>query len=399
MPVPTAALINMSYADLIIVCDVIQAFMVRDTTEFAGYGIDSVAISAYLTKINAFRDLPTDNELTAFLINATDLKNSIAKEVRVMLRSFSERARIAFANNKGNYGLFHANDLSKLPDSDLHLFGREVKRTADLYHTELAAGGLTALMITNLGAKLDDFEEALTDQKKAIANRDIATTNRADKALELYTLLMSYCETGKVIWYEVNEAKYNDYIIFSGSSGGVLTAPINFAFDFPSATFSWDAVTNATSYQAEMSNNGADWTEIYADIAEGFTYVPVTGAAKYYRVRARNSTGFGPYSTELTFTYYDSLAKPENLTLGLTGGTPPFTIHLNWNAVTGADKYEVYHCTVPIGNPAGPYTFSQLVTSNAYTEDTNAGFRHYFYVIAKNSYLHSEQSSPIFMDL
>ena len=42
------AQIHMSYPELITCCDSVQSFMVRDTTEFAGFAVD---ITAFLTKI------------------------------------------------------------------------------------------------------------------------------------------------------------------------------------------------------------------------------------------------------------------------------------------------------------------------------------------------------------
>ena len=54
-------------------------------------------------------------------------------------------------------------------------------------------------------------------QGQAIANRDNAAKERVEKANELYALLTRYCEIGKSIWYETNEAKYNDYIIYTNT--------------------------------------------------------------------------------------------------------------------------------------------------------------------------------------
>jgi len=39
------AMINMSYAELMSICDTVHAFMVRDMADFAGFGVDAVKIS------------------------------------------------------------------------------------------------------------------------------------------------------------------------------------------------------------------------------------------------------------------------------------------------------------------------------------------------------------------
>ena len=40
------AMINMSYAELMSICDTVHAFMVRDSADFAGFGVDAADITA-----------------------------------------------------------------------------------------------------------------------------------------------------------------------------------------------------------------------------------------------------------------------------------------------------------------------------------------------------------------
>ncbi len=212
-------IINMSYAELIVTCTSISSFMTRDLAEFSSFGIDAGVINVFKTKISDFEALPTDTEFVAMKTDATNMKNTVATELKTMIRSFIERARLAFGADDPRFSLFYTKDLSKLTDSELLVFGRMVKRSADSYAAELLATGLTPIMIAALDTKNNDFEDAIYAQRTAIVARDAATNNRAEKALELYDLLMSYCETGKVIWREVNEALYNDYIIFGSPAG------------------------------------------------------------------------------------------------------------------------------------------------------------------------------------
>ena len=51
-------------------------------------------------------------------------------------------------------------------------------------------------------------------QSDAIADREIGTMLRIKTANEIYGEISRVCDTGKGIWKEVNEAKYNDYIIY-----------------------------------------------------------------------------------------------------------------------------------------------------------------------------------------
>jgi len=395
------AMINMSYAELISICDTVHAFMVRDTADFAGFGVDAADITAFATKNTAFIDLPTDNFLLAVMIDATDLKNSIANDLRVMLRLFAERARLTFVADSGKYGLFHTKDLSKLTDADLFLFGTEVKEAATLYATELAAGGLTAAMITSLDTKLDEFKVARVAQKEAIADRDIATTNRSAMALELYGLLTTHCETGRVIWNGVNQAKYNDYVIF-GASGQLLTlyAPVEFAYDNTVHKFTWLPQDNATSYEIEVSANHVDWLPLYAGAAAEYAYIPVAGDSSEYRCRCRNTAGYGPYCESLTILYVDPLPPPASVSVTTDNLNPPdIYIDLSWGAVLGATFYKVFESMVNIGQPAGTYSDIGNYTPSNLRKLATRNRRYYYKVKACNDSTSSGDSSVVYVDV
>lgn len=84
---------------------------------------------------------------------------------------------------------------------------------------ELAEEGLTSEILEDLRKLLVLYDTALANQEDAIANRDIAAENRTEKANEIYTLIVKYCDTGKRIWETKNVAKYNDYVIYDTPSG------------------------------------------------------------------------------------------------------------------------------------------------------------------------------------
>jgi hypothetical protein len=393
--------INMSYAELIVVSGSIQTFMVRDTAEFANYGILTAAINAFSTKIAAFAALPTDLEFQVTLMDATALKNLIAGELRVMLRGFSERARLCFGIDEPKYQLFHSKELSHLSDSDLLLFSRMVKRSADTYATELLAFGLTAQMITDLNTKNNDFEDALEAQRFAIAERDAATTDRGEKAMELYNLLISYCETGKVIWNGVNQAYYNDYVVF-GPNGALLTLipPIDFTYNDVEHKFTWSALSNASSYEIEMSENSVDWTVLWTGTAHEYSYIPSAGLSIEYRCRGRNSSGYGPYCEPITIIFVEPLPAPATVTLAADYTMlPSVYVDVSWDVVAGATFYKVFECWVPFGAPEGVFAsignfnlanVRRLVTRNR---------RYYYKVKAANDSTESADSPTMYIDI
>ncbi len=55
---------------------------------------------------------------------------------------------------------------------------------------------------------------AIDAQAKGISDRDVATEDRIEVLNTLYRILIKYAGIGQDIFYETDEAKYNDYVIY-----------------------------------------------------------------------------------------------------------------------------------------------------------------------------------------
>ena len=75
--------------------------------------------------------------------------------------------------------------------------------------------GLNNAHIKELKALATGFDDAMEAQSDATADREIGTMERTSIANEIYAEISRGCDTGKGIWKEANEAKYNDYIIYN----------------------------------------------------------------------------------------------------------------------------------------------------------------------------------------
>jgi hypothetical protein len=390
------ATFNLTYPELITTANAIHTFMLRDTTEFAGFGILALDITAFKTKIDTFGALPTDDELLAVLKSSTANKETLSNELRIMLRGIDQRAYLAFSSDEGKYGLFHTGSLSKLTDSELLVFGRQVKRSCDLYHTELLVYGLTALMITALNTLNNDFETSMDTQQTAISARDAATNNRAKKAMELYELMMKYCDVGKTIWYETNEAYYNDYVIFGTSSSGLPSKVQNFNFNYETNMFTWTAISSATSYEIEFSPNNIDWTNKYTGTAAEAYYCSQEGTW-FFRCRATNDAGPGSWSD--TFIMNALLSTPNLYSIEVIALSHRVTI-LWGEASSHSPTYEVWRSIVPISEPAGTFTkVTDTPDTNYYHEPASINTREYYYVIAKTTGARSGKSATLYTDI
>ena len=66
---------------------------------------------------------------------------------------------------------------------------------------------------------ITDYKSAKSGVARGVSDRDIATESRVETLNNLYSLLVKYTGIGQDIFYKVNEAKYNDYVLYDTPSG------------------------------------------------------------------------------------------------------------------------------------------------------------------------------------
>jgi hypothetical protein len=344
-------------------------------------------------------DLPQDIAMEAEVINATQAKNTLASEIRIMLRAFATRARLVFELNSGNYKRFHSGELSRFNDNDLYMFADLVSAAAVELLTELSTTGLTQIMIDELDAKIAELKLMVKTQSIAIAVRDTASNLRVKKANELFKLLMKYSDVGKNIWYEVNEALYNDYLIYDTQVGSI-SAPTNLSVDVSTMLFTWSEEINATSYVLEATTEvgGSDFEVIYSGPDNYINYTPTSEGLRSYRVRCRNSGGYSEYSNVMLYNYIAVLPQPGYISISVINAVTG-AISILWEEISGATFYRLYHSQVAIGSPALEYTMIGEYSVAGFSGSVPTGYRHYFKVICGNSEKLSVDSDAIFVDM
>lgn len=209
---------RMKDADLTQTSDDIVDSAERDAAELVAYGITPVEITAIKAARDAFADMPSDNNFMADMMIATETKNATREQLHIAARQITGRAKIKFGDKSGKYRKFDTDDMSQLSDNDFVRAIRGVELAATEFLTELDSTGLTQTMIDDLLALRILFDDQVDAQKSAIKARDIAVDERIRLGNELYALLVTLADTGKLCWESVNEAKYNDYVIYKTSS-------------------------------------------------------------------------------------------------------------------------------------------------------------------------------------
>lgn len=293
---------NFSDADFIIFCNTLSSVMTRDLAEMAIYGITSDTISDFEDLVNAFQALPSDDLLRADLSYAVEERDNKRNIVMNFMRSIAARSKAIYGENSAKYRALSTGNISRMQDSNLLLAAGQVHSAATTNLTELAAEGVTALYLTEFQTAITNFEASINDVSDKKNLRDNGTENKISKGNELYALVVKYCDYGKLIWENISPAKYNDYVIYTQSSPGSLSAPGNLQYHAEIPSISWDAVTNATSYQVQLKPQGEEtWTVIYSGSDTNLLHADAPGDYTV-RVRARNDNGYGDWSLELNYT-------------------------------------------------------------------------------------------------
>ena len=147
-------------------------------------------------------------------------------------------------------------------------------------------------------------------------------------------------------------------------------------------TVSWSPVTGAITYYIYRATS-LTGNYVQAGTSPNTSYTDVgltTGATYYYKVSAVTSSGEGPQSAGgVAVTLKTALGTPTNVRASAASAS---SIALNWDAVSGATKYNVYSSIFS----DGPYKWIGSVLTNSGT-DTRllAGTTYYYKVSAENS--------------
>lgn len=193
-----------------------------------------------------------------------------------------------------------------------------------------SAAGATKYHYT-LSANSDFSSPILNDSS---TNRSIAYSN------------LSYGTTYYLRVRGSNNVGYGDYATSTFQTKlaqVVLTTPANNSKNIAlTGTLNWNTISNATSYDVQIAtdvsfNNIITNTNVSSN---SYNYtVPNNLTTYYWKVRAKNGSNYGDYSS--VFQFETKLASPViNYPTNNAGGIPT-TGTITWNSVTGAVNYTI----------------------------------------------------------
>ena len=134
----------------------------------------------------------------------------------------------------------------------------------------------------------------------------------------------------------------------AGPATAAPSAPVNLtASNDPVPVLSWDAVTGATGYVVQGSENQSFSPTVFSQSTVNTSYVPVRvlkEGSLFWRVQAVDGSGSSPFSN-VEETDIETHEAPTGLTVEAgSGGTilPPVSPPIvSWDAVAGATGYDV----------------------------------------------------------
>lgn len=216
---------NFSDAFLKQLADQMLANIKRDMREFEQRGFNADKQIAIEKIIREFEDIASDDFLEGIKIITTETKDKARADVEKGVRTLFVMAENVFGTASGKYKTFGDAGLTRLSDEQAVRNGRGAVRAARLFFNDLTSEGLTEDFLAILEKHIIVLDDAIDAQVSAIRDRNIAVEERINVGNKLYSELSKLSNTGKDIFYAVNEAKYNDYLIYNTATGKAEVSP------------------------------------------------------------------------------------------------------------------------------------------------------------------------------
>ncbi len=212
---------NYNFADAVLKqkADELLVLLDRDSVEFADRGYDRDAKDAFVNAIRIVSDQTSDETLEASKMILTENKNANRSVLEKSMRTIFNMAANKFGTKSAQYRAFGNPEISRQSDAEIVRTCKVMVTAARANLPALESEGLTEEKIEKLNSHGIALDESIDVAKKGVSDRDIATEKRVEELNALYALVIKYAGIGQDIFYEENEAKYNDYVIYDTPSG------------------------------------------------------------------------------------------------------------------------------------------------------------------------------------
>ncbi len=176
------------------------------------------------------------------------------------------------------------------------------------------------------------------------------------------------------------------YYCTAGPDAPALSAPSNNVHTCNTTpTFEWATVTGADGYQIQVANSSSFASPVIDTSLDAANYTPTTPMARqkwYWRVRAHNECGYGPWSSSWSFTIDSSPAVPVLQAPANGSHTCDTTPAFDWADAAGALQYRIQvDDSAGFSSPA----INTIRTVSDYTPSTALAPDHYYWRVRGES--------------
>ena len=220
---------NYNLADAVLKqkADEFFALLNRDEPDFADRGYNAAAKTAFAAAIDTINSITSDETYEAVKIGLTADKDATRSALEKAMRTVFNMAKNKYGAQSAIYRSFGPPEISQQPDAELARTYKVMTLAAKTNLAAMETEGLTQDKIDALTAVGRSFDDAIDAVAGGISARDIATESRVESYNALYKLVIKYAGIGQDIYYETNEAKYNDYVIYDTPSGLPVEPPVD----------------------------------------------------------------------------------------------------------------------------------------------------------------------------
>lgn len=191
----------------------------RDLTEMTPFGYNDARLDAIEVMIGNFKTFADDEYYTGLMSIATAAKNTAIASMSEVSEGIVRRAINKFKKDAPQVSMYGYTGYITKTDSDKTRTNRLVHKTGTAQLADLASEGLTAAILTDLQNKIGIADTAITEKDTKVKERDFAVNERITLGNTLYDAVVKLADTGKQIWEDADESKYNDYVIYSSRAG------------------------------------------------------------------------------------------------------------------------------------------------------------------------------------
>lgn len=299
---------NLTIGELAMLCGNIVVYMTRDLVQFTARGVLQADITALEAQGDAYEVFPSDEYYSAEITIAAEGKRTYRDESFRKIQYISGFFEQKWGLNSGRYKQLGIKGLVRMRDNDFIMTGRGVVKVATEQLANLTALGLLEADIDALETSLQNMEDSIHLIAEKTALRDEKTQERVELGNALFSEIRKYATIGKLIWENVDESKYNDYIIYKTEHTG-LSKPQNLLATYdplnpPNITLSWDLVAEATSYDvyyniANIGSPAGDFSLINNFAASPAEIPAIIDKRHYFKIKAKNDEDTSDYSDEV----------------------------------------------------------------------------------------------------